>query len=161
MDIKNNTLKIVLSISFLIFTYISFSQNKNIISKKMIRYSVECELKPELDKIINNLKHEDQKLIFTINTFIKNDTCQISLTTSYDAEIKDNWVGFFRYKSKLFLLESIECKKFFTLINQDIIELKIRKQKKSNDIVQPYHDSLPYWFIEYNNGQFTTKLSSY
>lgn len=161
MDIRNNTLKMVLSISFLLLTYMSFSQNENVMSKEMIRYSVKYELRPELDKILNNLKPEDQKLIFTINTFIKKDTCQISLTTSYDVEVNDNWVGFFEYRSKLFLLESIECEKFFTEVGQDTIELNIKNIKKSNDIVQPYLDNLPYWMIEYNNGQFTTKLSSY
>jgi hypothetical protein len=139
----------------------SFSQNENVMSKEMVRYSVKCEIKSELDKILDNLKPEDQKLIFIINTFVKKDTCQISLTTSYDVEIKDNWIGFFEYKSKLFLLESIEYENFFSKIGQDTIQLNIKKAQKSNDIVQPYIDNLPYWMLEYSNGHFTTKLSSY
>ncbi len=161
MDIRNNTLKMTLNICFVLLSYMSFSQNENIMSKEMIRYSVKCELKSELDKILDNLKPEDQKLIFIINTFVKKDTYQISLTTSYDLEIKDNWVGFFEYKSKLFLLESIEYENFFSKVGQDTIQLNIKKTQKSNDIVQPYIDNLPYWMLEYSNGQFTTKLSSY
>ena len=139
----------------------SFSQNENVMSKEMIRYSVKCELKPELDKILDSLNPEDQKLIFIINTFIKENICQISLTTSYDVEIKDNWVGFFEYKSKLFLLETIEFENFFSKVGRDTIQLNLKKTQKSNDIVQPYIDNLPYLLLEYNNGQFTTKLSSY
>lgn len=161
MDIRNKTLKMMLNICFVLLSYMSFSQNENVMSKEMIRYSVKCELKSELDKILDNLKPEDQKLIFIINTFIKKDTYQISLTTSYDVEIKDNWVGFFEYKSKLFLLESIEFENFFSKVGQDTIQLNIKKPQKSNDIVQPYIDNLPYWLLEYSNGQFTTKLSSY
>lgn len=145
----------------MLLTYMAFSQNENIILKEMIRYSVKCELRSELDKILNNLKSEDQKLIFIINTFVKKDTCQISLTTSYDVEIKDNWVGFFEYRSKLFLLESIEYENFFSKVGKDTIQLNIKKTLKSNDIVQPYIENLPYWMLEYSNGQFTTKLSSY
>lgn len=150
-----------LNICFVLLSYMSFSQNENVMSKEMVRYSVKCELKSELDKILDNLKPEDQKLIFIINTFVKKDTYQISLTTSYDVEIKDNWVGFFEYKSKLFLLESIEYENFFSKVGKDTIQLNIKKPQKSNDIVQPYIDNLPYWMLEYSNGQFTTKLSSY
>ncbi|MFN3801747.1 hypothetical protein [Belliella pelovolcani] len=161
MDIRNNTLKMTLNICFVLLSYMSFSQNENVMSKEMVRYSVKCELKSELDKILDNLKPEDQKLIFIINTFVKKDTYQISLTTSYDVEIKDNCVGFFEYKSKLFLLESIEYENFFSKVGKDTIQLNIKKPQKSNDIVQPYIDNLPYWMLEYSNGQFTTKLSSY
>ena len=136
----------------------SFSQNENVMSVEMIRYSVKCEFKPELDKVLNNLKPEDQKLIFNVNTFIKEDVCQISLTTSYDVEVKDNWVGFFEYKGKLFILESVEFDDFFTKVGKDVIELNIKKPKKSGDIIQPYIDDLPYWLIEYQGGQFKTKL---
>lgn len=161
MDIRNCTLKMTLNICFVLLSYMSFSQNENVMSKEMIRYSVKCELKFELDKILDNLKPEDQKLIFIINTYIKKDTCQISLTTSYDVEIMDNWIGFFEYKTKLFLLDSIEYENFFSKVGQDTIQLNIKKIQKSNDIVQPYIDNLPYWMLEYSNGQFTTKLSSY
>lgn len=161
MDIKNNTIKIILNICFMLLSNMAFSQNENILLKEMIRYSVKCEFRSELDKILNNLKSEDQKLIFIINTFVKKDTCQISLTTSYDVEIKDNWVGFFEYRSKLFLLESIEYENFFSKVGKDTIQLNIKKTLKSNDIVQPYIENLPYWMLEYSNGQFTTKLSSY
>lgn len=139
----------------------SFSQNENIMSKEMIRYSVKCELKLELDKILNKLKPVDQKLIFTVNMYVKNDTCQISLTTSYDVQIENNWVGFCEYRGKLFLLESIMAEEFFAKVGQDVIQVDIKKTKKSNDIVQPHLDNLPYWLLEYNNGKFTTKLSSY
>lgn len=145
----------------MLLSNMAFSQNENILLKEMIRYSVKCEFRSELDKILNNLKSEDQKLIFIINTFVKKDTCQISLTTSYDVEIKDNWVGFFEYRSKLFLLESIEYENFFSKVGKDTIQLNIKKTLKSNDIVQPYIENLPYWMLEYSNGQFTTKLSSY
>jgi hypothetical protein len=161
MGIRNNTLKMMLNISFLLLSYMSFSQNENIMSKEMIRYSVKCELKLELDKILNKLKPVDQKLIFTVNMYVKNDTCQISLTTSYDVQIENNWVGFCEYRGKLFLLESIMAEEFFAKVGQDVIQVDIKKTKKSNDIVQPHLDNLPYWLLEYNNGKFTTKLSSY
>ena len=139
----------------------SFSQNENIIPVEMIRYSVNCEFKSELDKVLSSLKPEDEQLIFTVNTFIKEDVCQISLTTSYDVEVKDNWVGFFEYKNKLFVLESIEFDEFFTKTGEDVVELNIKEPKKSSDIVQSYIDNLPYWLIEYKDGLFKTKLSSY
>ena len=161
MGIRNNTLKMMLNISFLLLSYMSFSQNENIMSKEMIRYSVKCELKLELDKILNKLKPVDQKLIFTVNMYVKNDTCQISLTTSYYVQIENNWVGFCEYRGKLFLLESIMAEEFFAKVGQDVIQVDIKKTKKSNDIVQPHLDNLPYWLLEYNNGKFTTKLSSY
>ncbi len=138
-----------------------FSQNENVMLKEMFRYSVKCELKCELDKILDNLKPEDQKLLFIINTFDKKDTCQISLTTSYDVKINSNWVGFFEYRSKLFLIESMKYEFFFSKIGQDIIRLNVRKTPNPNDIVQSYIDNLPYWMLEYSNGRFTTKLSSY
>jgi hypothetical protein len=139
----------------------SFSQNENNTAKKMNRYTVKRELKSELDKILNNLKPEDQKLIFTVNTFIKNDTCQISLTTSYDVEIKDIWVGFFEYRGKLFLLESIMDEEFFTKVGPDIIQVNIKKTKNTNKIVLAHLDNLPYWLLEYHNSKFITKLSYY
>jgi len=152
-------MKLIIACS--LFSFMTFSQNENIMSKEMIRYLVKCEFKPELNKIINKLKPVDQKLIFTVNTSIKNDICQISLTTSYDVKIEDNWIGFCEYQGKLFLLKSIESEKFFTKVGQDTIQLNIDRTQKSNDIVQPYLDNLPYWMLEYNNGQFTTRLSSY
>lgn len=161
MDIRNNILRIAFNFILLLSTTMSFSQNENIIPVEMIRYSVKCEFKSELDKVLNSLKPEDQKLIFTVNTFIKEDVCQISLTTSYDVVVKDDWVGFFEYKGKLFVLESIGFDDFFTKVGKDVIELNIKKPKKSSDIVQPYFDNLPYWLIEYKAGRFTTKLSSY
>lgn len=161
MGIRINIIKIAFNITFLLSTTMSFSQNENVMSIEMIRYSVKCELKPELDKVLNNLKSKDQKLIFNVNTFIREGVCQISLTTSYDVEVKDNWVGFFEYKSKIFVLESIEYDDFFTKVGNDVIELNIKNPKKTNDIIQPYIDDLPYWLIEYQGGQFKTKLSSY
>jgi hypothetical protein len=161
MDIRNNTLKVTLSIIILMLSYKSFAQYENVMSKEMNRFSVNCELTPELDKILDNLKPEDQKLIFTVNTFMNKDTCQISLTTGYDVEIKNTWVGFFEYKNKLFLLESIEYSTFFSEVGRDTILLNIRRPRKSNDIIQSYIDNLPYWFLEYYNGRFTTKISSY
>lgn len=160
MVIRNNTLKLGLNIFFLLFTSISFSQNENVVSVGMIRYSVKCELKSELDKILNSLEAEDQKLIFTINTYVKKDIYLISLTTSYDVELNDSWLGFFEYNGKLFLLKSIEFNGFFTKEGKDTIQLNAKKSHKTNDIVQPYFDNLPYWLLEYNNGLFTTKLSS-
>jgi hypothetical protein len=161
MDIRRNALRVIFNICFLLLSTMSFSQNENFMSIEMMRYSVKCEFKSELDKILNKLKPEDQKLIFTINTFIKEDTCQISLTTSCDVEVKGSWVGFFEYKSKVFILDRIEFEDFFTKAGEGVVELNIKKTKQSGDIVQPYLDNLPYWLIEYKNGQFTTKLSSY
>lgn len=161
MVIRNNALRNLFNIFFLLSITASFSQNENVMLVEMTRYSVKCEFKSELDKVINDLRPEDQKLTFTINTFVKEDVCHISLTTSYDLEIKDNWVGFFEYKNKLFVLESIEFDDFFTKVGQDRVALNIKESKKSSDIVESYIDNLPYWLIEYKSGQFTTKLSFY
>lgn len=145
----------------LLFNFMASSQNENIVSKEMIRYSVKCELKSELDKIISKLMPVDQKLVFTVDTSIKNNIYQISITTGYDVEIKDSWIGFCEYRGKLFFLTSIVSEVFFRKVEKDIILVNIRKIKKPNEIVQPYIDNLPYWLLEYQKGDFITKLSSY
>jgi len=127
----------------------------------MVRYSSTCELQPELDKIIDSLKPEDQRLIFIINTFVKNDIYYISVTTSYGVEAKNDWIGFLEYRDKLFLLESIVDKGFFVKSGKDIIELNIEKKKESNDIVQAHLDNLPFWLLEYDKDRFHTKLFPY
>ena len=161
MDIKNKVVIVTLIVCSLLFDFTAFSQNEIKVKREMIRYSVECKLKPELDKIINQLKSVDQKLIFTIDTSIEDNICQISLTTSYDVEVENNCIGFCEYRGKQFLLKSIASEMFFTRNGKDVVYLNARNSKKSNDIVQPYIDNLPYWLLEYHNGVFETKLSSY
>lgn len=161
MVIKNNLLKLVFSICIFLSAIVSFSQEENIISKEMIRYSASCELKSELDKIIDSLKPVDQKLTFIINTFIKDDLYYISLATSYSVEVNKGWVGFVEYRGKLFLIESLVNKDFFVKSGSGTIELNIENKEKSNGIVQPYIDNLPFWLLEYDNGRFQTKISSY
>jgi hypothetical protein len=161
MDISSNTLKMAFFIFCLLFSFMSFSQNENIVSKKMIRYTVKSEFKPELDKILNKLKPVDQKLMFIVNTSIKNDAFRISLTTTYDVGMEDDWIGFCEYRGKLFLLELITSETFFTKVVKDLVQVNVRKIERENEIVQPHLDNLPYWFLEYHNGNFTTKFSSY
>ena len=161
MGTNSKALGIMLFICNLLFSYTALSQNENTISKEMIKYSAKCEFKQELDKIFNKLKPEDQKLIFIVNTSIKNNIYQISLTTSYDVKEEDNWIGFCKYRGKLLLLKSVETKMFFLEIDKSTIQIQVENNKKPNGIVQPYLDNLPYWLLEYKNETFTTKLSAY
>jgi len=161
MGIKNNLLKMVLIICFFLPAIVCFSQEENCTSKVMVRYSTSCELKFELDKIIDSLKPVDQKLTFIINTFIKNDLYYISIATSYYVEQNRGWVGFVEYRGKLFLIESLVNKDFFTKSGSGSIELNIENKEKSNGIVEPYIDNLPFWLLEYDSGRFQTTISSY
>jgi hypothetical protein len=161
MGIKNNLLKMVLSVCFFLPAIVCFSQEEYSTSKEMVKYSASCELKFELDKIIDSLKPVDQKLTFIINTFIKNDLYYISIATSYYVEQNRDWVGFVEYRGKLFLIESLVNKDFFTKSGSGSIELNIENKEKSNGIVEPYIDNLPFWLLEYDSGRFQTTISSY
>ena len=143
-------------------TYLSiFGQEKNIVLKEMVKYTVEDNLKSKLQEITNRLKPEDQNLIFSINISPKGDGYFIAVSTSYDIDTTNRYKGFFYINNKLFVILKQAPPLFLQRNKTEKIAINSMKKKASNTLVEPYIDELPIWFMQYEKNTFNSIYFSY